>query len=210
VDAAQAQEVIQHVREIFLRATQPPRWPMYMRQVKQYVRAIDESFDERKGGFGTIVEFLRACQREGLFRLERDRKGILRVFPGASLQRPLAAVDEASQPQALTTDEQISVSVMDEPESADEAGADSGEDLGSDLLQDQPDFTAGSLEDAPVQMTAPDPSRPELPDKPQKGSRTRSPRAPRARKPPSSAQPAPRRTSAARTAAPRKRRDQAG
>src|SRR5262249_20814165 len=33
-------------------------------------------------------ELVRACQREGLVRLERDRRGGLRVFPGAALQRP--------------------------------------------------------------------------------------------------------------------------
>ena len=47
------------------RAGQPPRWPMYVRQVKQFLRTADEGFDERKFGFATIVEFLRACQREG-------------------------------------------------------------------------------------------------------------------------------------------------
>ena len=41
--------------------TQPPRWPMYVRQVKQFLRANDEGFDERKFGFGSIVDFLRAA-----------------------------------------------------------------------------------------------------------------------------------------------------
>ena len=41
----------------------------------------DEGFDERRLGFGTIVELLRACQREGVFRLDRDRQGVLRVRP---------------------------------------------------------------------------------------------------------------------------------
>ena len=34
------------------------------------------------------MDLLRACQRDGLMRLERDRRGGLRVFPGAALQRP--------------------------------------------------------------------------------------------------------------------------
>ena len=71
---------------------------MYVRQVKQYLRAADEGFDERKCGFATIVEFLRACQREGVFRLERDRQGVLRVFPGANLQRPISQIGTVTEP----------------------------------------------------------------------------------------------------------------
>ena len=56
---------------------------MYVRQFKQYVRGVDPAFDERKLGFTTIMEFLRLVQREGLFRLERDRRGQIRVFPGS-------------------------------------------------------------------------------------------------------------------------------
>ena len=33
------------------------------------------------------MDLLRACQREGLVRVERDRRGGLRVFPGQALQR---------------------------------------------------------------------------------------------------------------------------
>jgi uncharacterized LabA/DUF88 family protein len=64
------------------------RWPMYLRNVKQILRAADEGFDERRYGFSGLVEFVRACQKEGFVRLERDRRGGLRVFPGPALQRP--------------------------------------------------------------------------------------------------------------------------
>ena len=73
------------VRDLFGRATQPPRWPMYVRQLKQYLPRVDPNFDEHKWGFGTIMEFLRVVQREGLCRLERDRRGQIRVFPGSAL-----------------------------------------------------------------------------------------------------------------------------
>jgi uncharacterized LabA/DUF88 family protein len=78
---------------VFARAKQPPRWPMYIRQVRQYLRAADPSFDERKLGFPGIVEFLRACQHEGVLRLERDRQGVLRVFPGPQFAAPAPADD---------------------------------------------------------------------------------------------------------------------
>jgi uncharacterized LabA/DUF88 family protein len=63
------------------------RWPMYIRNVKQIIRAADANFDERRYGFGGLMDLLRACQKEGFIRMERDRRGGLRVFPGAALQR---------------------------------------------------------------------------------------------------------------------------
>ena len=51
-------------------------------------------------GFATIMEFLRLCQREGLFRLERDRRGQIRVFPGSVLQ-PVAAAQPPSAAEQL-------------------------------------------------------------------------------------------------------------
>jgi hypothetical protein len=59
---------------------------MYIRQAKQFLRNVDASFDERKFGFASLVDLLRACQRDGLFRIERDRQGVMRVFPGNVMQ----------------------------------------------------------------------------------------------------------------------------
>ena len=87
-DPQEVQQIISATREIFGRAAQPARWPMYVRQVKQYLRSAEPNFDEHKLGFATIMEFLRLCQREGLLRLERDRRGQIRVFPGSGLETP--------------------------------------------------------------------------------------------------------------------------
>jgi uncharacterized LabA/DUF88 family protein len=84
--AAELQQMAAEIRGLFGRAAQAPRWPMYVRQLKQYLRVVDNTFDERKWGFATIMELLRILQREGVLRLERDRRGQMRVFPGASLQ----------------------------------------------------------------------------------------------------------------------------
>ena len=77
---------IREVRRLFQSAQNPPRWPMYIRQAKQFLRNVDAGFDERKFGFASLVDLLRACQREGLFRIERDRQGVMRVFPGNIMQ----------------------------------------------------------------------------------------------------------------------------
>jgi uncharacterized LabA/DUF88 family protein len=68
------------VRQILAEATVQPRWPMYLRQMKQFIRAARPDFDERR--YGSLPDLLRACQKDGLLRLERDRQGGLRAFAG--------------------------------------------------------------------------------------------------------------------------------
>ena len=69
-----------------LAAATTARWPMYLRNVKQILRQADGGFDERRYGFGGLMDLLKACQRDGLVRIERDRRGGLRVFQGQTLQ----------------------------------------------------------------------------------------------------------------------------
>jgi hypothetical protein len=66
------------IRAILAEATTPPRWPMYVRQLKQFIRNARPDFDERR--YGSILDLMRACQKDGFLRLERDRQGGLRVF----------------------------------------------------------------------------------------------------------------------------------
>jgi uncharacterized protein (TIGR00288 family) len=85
------------------------RWPMYLRNVKQILRAA--GFDERKYGFGGLLELLKACQREGLVRVERDRRGGLRVFQGQAMARTHVAATAPSiaapVSETETTDDQV-------------------------------------------------------------------------------------------------------
>src|SRR5262245_19221679 len=75
------------------------RWPMYLRNAKQILRS--GGFDERRYGFGGLLEFLKACQRDGLVRIERDRRGGLRLFQGAALGRPAETRVEAEPEAAI-------------------------------------------------------------------------------------------------------------
>jgi hypothetical protein len=70
---------------------------MYIRNIKQIIRAADANFDERRYGFGGLMDLLRACQKDGWIRMERDRRGGLRVFPGAALQRTTSSPSSLSQ-----------------------------------------------------------------------------------------------------------------
>ena len=79
-----------------LAAATQARWPMYLRNVKQILRSAEGGFDDRRYGFGGLMDLLKACQRAGLVRIERDRRGGLRVFQGSALQgatpRPMHGV----------------------------------------------------------------------------------------------------------------------
>jgi hypothetical protein len=77
----------------------PPRWPMYVRQAKQFLRTSIEGFDEKNYGFASVVDLLRAAGKEGVLRIERDRQGAVRVFAGPKLSAPASAPVEA-QPVA--------------------------------------------------------------------------------------------------------------
>ena len=105
---AGAAEGVQRAGRILAAAT-GARWPMYLRNVKQILRqhrgapgSIDAGgFDERQYGFGGLMDLLKACQREGLVRIERDRRGGLRVFQGTALQKahvPLQPLEVAEAP----------------------------------------------------------------------------------------------------------------
>jgi uncharacterized LabA/DUF88 family protein len=93
-----AAEGIREIRRLFQSAQNPPRWPMYIRQAKQFLRNVDSSFDERRFGFASLVDLMRACQRDGLFRIERDRQGVMRIFPGNVMQA-------VSEPVTIEPDE---------------------------------------------------------------------------------------------------------
>jgi uncharacterized LabA/DUF88 family protein len=73
------------VRRLLGEATTQPRWPMYPRQFKQFLKAAQPDFDERR--YGTIADLMRACQKDGILRLERDRQGGLRVFANGATAR---------------------------------------------------------------------------------------------------------------------------
>ena len=75
-----------------------PNRPLYLRQIRQILRAAGAFIDERSG-FRGLLDLLHQAQREGWLRLHRDRKGVWRVFPaGPSPALAPAAPAEAGAP----------------------------------------------------------------------------------------------------------------
>jgi hypothetical protein len=102
------------------------KWPMYLRNVKQIIRQISPSFDERAYGFANLVDLLRAAGREGLVRVDRDRQGVIRVFQGTA---PLASetpgepvLDEVEGQESEEDDGNRAVTVEETVIVVDEAG----------------------------------------------------------------------------------------
>ncbi len=97
----QAEEGVRAMQEAFQKSNITPHWPMYLRNVKQYIKNASPTFDEHRYGFHSFLEAVRHAQRAGLLRLERNRQGILRVFPGtqmSQLQRTsMPRVEEPAQ-----------------------------------------------------------------------------------------------------------------
>jgi hypothetical protein len=108
------QDGIRAVQQAFAQSGTPPRWPMYVRQAKQYLRTTIEGFDERKYGFASVVDLLRAAGKEGVLRIERDRQGAVRVFPGQQLGgRPTVPVPEVAG--AAPPEAEVPVEAVAEP-----------------------------------------------------------------------------------------------
>jgi hypothetical protein len=106
------QDGIRAVQKAFTETPNPPRWPLYVRQAKQFLRAAINGFDERNYGFATVVDLLRAAGKDGVLRVERDRHGAIRVFPGPKLTRTAPVI----VPEAV--EDEVSVEAMAEPVAA--------------------------------------------------------------------------------------------
>src|ERR1051326_4442130 len=81
-----SEEGLRIIQDAFQNPRFTPHWPMYLRNVKQFIKNAFPAFDERKYGFPSLLDAVRAAQRAGILRLDRNRQGILRVYPGSMIQ----------------------------------------------------------------------------------------------------------------------------
>jgi len=166
------QDGVRAVQQAFSGAQTPPRWPMYVRQAKQFLRGAIDGFDERKYGFTSIVDLLRAAGKEGVLRIERDRQGAVRVFPGSSLVAPSAPASETPVRLDETVDVEVPAEAIVSPPTVvdvvEEAPPiEDAEIIDEDLFEAQPPNL--SNESAPLHAP-----------RPKRGGRGRKTPAPRA------------------------------
>jgi hypothetical protein len=77
----QASEAIRVLQELLRESQSKAHWPMYLRTFKQFLRSLQPPFDERQFGLSSTYDLVRQAHRDGLLRVERNRQGILRIFP---------------------------------------------------------------------------------------------------------------------------------
>lgn len=99
----QALEVLR--RAVEAESEKSPNRPLYLRHIRHGLKGIDKDFDERRAGFARITDLLHSAQREGWLSLQRDRKGVLRMFyrpqaeAGGAVEEA-AAIEESAPVQA--------------------------------------------------------------------------------------------------------------
>ena len=94
-----------------------PHWPMYLRTFKQFLRTLQPSFDERQYGFSSTYELVRQAHKDGLLRVERNRQGILRIYPADRFPRlgQEQPSDESTPVDIIESGQEMSITDISAP-----------------------------------------------------------------------------------------------
>ena len=140
---------------------------MYIRQLKQYLRAVDATFDERKYGFETLGDLMRACQRDGVLRIERDRQGGMRIFPGTLTPVAGDAAPMQDDPESQDNEAQDNIGNVAEPSESFDRGWTPPAEIASEqdvvegaVLQEREVTQVVDAEEAPAPAERPSRRRP--------------------------------------------------
>ncbi len=131
-DRGSASEVLAAIRNLLESSGKIPPWPMYLRNFRQFLKSADPRFTEKAAGYvDNILELAKMAQKEGLLRMERNRQGAIRLYPGDRLGRGLlpksaeeapaeaaAPAEGAGEPAAAAMPPAETESVIAGPETA--------------------------------------------------------------------------------------------
>jgi hypothetical protein len=149
------------IREAFEKA-ESIKWPMYMRSVKQLIRSFDSEFEESDYGFRGLQDALRHVQKSGWLRLDRNRRGVLRVLPGDAL---LEARGESAAP--LGQREEPAAEKVSKRYTPEEEAAAQMAEAAKRSRQDEDEDSAEAVGDAaaePEETRGPDEPAGDMPD----------------------------------------------
>ena len=122
----------------------------------------------------SVADLMRACQREGLFRIERDRQGVMRLFPGNVMQyvpESDVAVPELGEDSSRSVAESVEESAaawQASPDAAESTREAETEVVDGDVVQEVDTPSVIDVEAAPQREPAP------LEQETASGSRSRS------------------------------------
>lgn len=158
-----------------LAAAEIRKWPLYLRNVKQVMRAATPPFDERAYGFANLTDLLRAAHKDNLVRMERDRQGVIRVFQSGSAAPVVLAAASTPPPSdmepiVITTGPEVIDAVV-EPVVAIEVDEDA-----------DPDDVNGNVAEPAARESAPAPTKGKSRRRPQPQAQARGGRKPAAKK----------------------------
>jgi uncharacterized LabA/DUF88 family protein len=142
-----------------LSTAQVRRWPMYLRNAKQLLRQAMPPFDERAYGFASIIDLLRAANKEGLVRVERDRQGVIRVFQGSVAVAVKAVVTDQTPAAPIPELDEESFGNVAPPEELEAAAAAVRAAAAAESGVEEPDDNFGNVDPA-VLATRPRRRRP--------------------------------------------------
>jgi len=99
--ALQPSEATRALQELLRDSKSKPHWPLYLRSFKQFLKSLVPVFDEHQYGITSTYDLVRQAQKDGLLHVERNRQGILRIYPGELF--PQSQADEIQKPDAAGT-----------------------------------------------------------------------------------------------------------
>jgi uncharacterized LabA/DUF88 family protein len=154
-----------------------PGRPLYLRQIRQRLRALEPNFDERRYGYRGTLDLLHQAQREGWLKVMRDHKGVWRVHPVPAPAESTSSPPSSAAPEVMVEIKPTSVDgqVMTDAESfpSEEEEKIAQESATETVIAESAsvlEVVEASVETAPAQQSHPEP-------KP-KQRRTRSAKAP--------------------------------
>ena len=164
------------LRQVLIAAAEKgPGRLLYLRQVRQRLRATEPNFDEQRYGYRGVLDLLHQGQREGWLKLARDHRGIWRIHPlldAAAAAQPPATVS-ATELGAVTGGDTLAEAFPGSSASFEDATPQSYEPEAQELASVEPvstDSRGPGSDAAPASVLEPGPER--------KGRKPRSAKTP--------------------------------
>ena len=119
ITPGQPSEATRVLQELLRESKSKPHWPLYLRTFKQFLRTLQPPFDEHQFGITSTYDLVRQAQKDGLLRVERNRQGILRIYPGEIFPREIPATVSGKPASDVKSEPEPRKLESEEPEKTD-------------------------------------------------------------------------------------------
>ncbi len=149
---------LEKLRSALGRAVKGPSRPLYMRHVLKALRTEEKDFKEQSYGFRNLLDLLHFGERQGVLRLERDRRGVLKIFPtvqaaaGTTPAEPAPGMEAAVLQSPAEFLAMVDQEVVAEPPAAE--GLAAGETIEEAAVSSQPPPEVVATEAVPPEAAA--------------------------------------------------------